>query len=201
MKIKADLHIHSTYSGDSVLTVDEIVKYYSENNFGAIAVTDHDSFKGAIEARKLAKRMNLNLIVILGAEVETNDGEIIVLTDKELPFLPVNAEKLIEEVRKIGGVTYAPHPFDFKRRSLGDKVFQLNGLDAIEVLNANSSKRANRLALRAAKILNKPGLANSDAHADWQLGKAYTILEVGELSVKEVLNAIKNGKIAGRKIK
>ncbi|MCS7385335.1 MAG: PHP domain-containing protein [archaeon GB-1867-005] len=201
MKIKADLHIHSTYSGDSVLTVDEIVKYYSENNFGAIAVTDHDSFKGAIEARKLAKRMNLNLIVILGAEVETNDGEIIVLTDKELPFLPVNAEKLIEEVRKNGGVTYAPHPFDFKRRSLGDKVFQLNGLDAIEVLNANSSKRANRLALRAAKILNKPGLANSDAHADWQLGKAYTILEVGELSVKEVLNAIKNGKIAGRKIK
>jgi len=201
LKIKADLHIHSTYSGDSVLTVDEIVKYYSENNFGAIAVTDHDSFKGAIEARKLAKRMNLNLIVILGAEVETNDGEIIVLTDKELPFLPVNAEKLIEEVRKNGGVTYAPHPFDFKRRSLGDKVFQLNGLDAIEVLNANSSKRANRLALRAAKILNKPGLANSDAHADWQLGKAYTILEVGELSVKEVLNAIKNGKIAGRKIK
>ena len=55
MKIKVDLHIHSTFSGDSLLTVDEIVRYYSENNFDAIAVTDHDSFEGAVKARELAE--------------------------------------------------------------------------------------------------------------------------------------------------
>ncbi len=199
MKIKVDLHIHSTYSGDSTLTVDEIVSYYALNGYHAIAITDHDSFRGAIEARKIVREMNLNLIVILGAEVSTIEGELVVLSDIELPYLPSRAEELINLTRKSGGITYAPHPYDETRHSLKDQLFELKNLDAIEVLNCTSNPKFNSMAMRAARILNKPGIANSDAHSPIEIGRAETILEVRELSIKEVFRAIKHNRILRRR--
>lgn len=198
MKIKIDLHIHSTHSQDSSLTIDEIIRFYHENGFKAIAITDHETFQGAIQARKLVEKLQLDLKIILGMEIETDDGELIILVNREIIEIPRKADMLIKKVRMGNGLTIAPHPFDPTRKSLGEKIFELDDIDAIEVINAKSTKKYNSLAYRAMKIMGKPGLANSDAHDVHELGKAYTIIETKNSSIKDILDAIRNGRIIKR---
>lgn len=198
MRIKVDLHIHSTYSEDSQLTIDEIVRFYFENGFKAIAITDHETFQGALNARKLVKNLGIDLTVILGMEIETDKGELIILTDHEIVEIPRIAEKLIKKLKESNGLTYAPHPFDPDRKSLGENLYDLREIDAIEVINANSSKKYNSLAYDAMKLLGKPGLANSDAHTIEGMGRAYTIIEVRRNNVKDILDSIRKGKIIRR---
>ena len=45
-----DPHIHSTYSGDSTATVQDIVDYSKGIGLDAIAIADHNSIKGSIRA-------------------------------------------------------------------------------------------------------------------------------------------------------
>lgn len=198
MRIKVDLHIHSTYSEDSQLTIDEIVRFYFKNGFKAIAITDHETFQGALNARKLVKNLGIDLTVILGMEIETDKGELIILTDHEIVEIPRIAEKLIKKLKESNGLTYAPHPFDPGRKSLGENLYDLKEIDAIEVINANSSKKYNSLAYDAMKLLGKPGLANSDAHTIEGMGRAYTIIEVRENNVKDILDSIRKGRIIRR---
>jgi len=198
LRIKVDLHIHSTYSEDSQLTIDEIVRFYFENGFKAIAITDHETFQGALNARKLVKNLGIDLTVILGMEIETDKGELIILTDHEIVEIPRIAEKLIKKLKESNGLTYAPHPFDPDRKSLGENLYDLREIDAIEVINANSSKKYNSLAYDAMKLLGKPGLANSDAHTIEGMGRAYTIIEVRRNNVKDILDSIRKGKIIRR---
>jgi len=197
MRIKVDFHIHSIYSGDSNLTVDEIIRFYYNNGFKAIAITDHDSFEGALKARKLVEDLGLDLIVILGAEISTLDGDLIVLVNEEFSPIPINIDDLLRTVKNFGGLTIAPHPFDPYRHSLGNKIFEVD-IDVIEVLNASSFKKYNLMALRAMKILGKPGIACSDAHNYNDLGKAYTIIEVNDLSINSIFKAIKLNRIIRR---
>ena len=47
-----DLHIHSKYSFDSIMSPKRIVKVAQDNGLDCIAITDHDSIKGGLEAKK-----------------------------------------------------------------------------------------------------------------------------------------------------
>ena len=78
---------------------------------GAIAVTDHNVFGGALEVVELARRREL--IVIPGEEVKTdNQGEVIGLfLEEEIPRGMTFAET-IAAIREQGGLVYVPHPFD-----------------------------------------------------------------------------------------
>jgi len=195
LKIKMDLHVHSQHSPDSSLTIKEIIQYYYDHGFNAISITDHNTFEGSLKAKRILKNLGYDLIVLLGAEIETCQGELIVLSLEEMERIPYNCEELIDEVKSLGGLTYAPHPFDPKRRGLREKIYELEGLDAIEVINGRIAKKYNDLALRAARILGKPGLANSDAHTYYDLGKTYTLLEVANISEEAIFKSIKENKI------
>ena len=50
--MKYDLHIHSKYSSDGILEVKEIVKAAIKRGLDGIAITDHNTIKGGIEAKK-----------------------------------------------------------------------------------------------------------------------------------------------------
>ena len=52
---KADLHIHSNFS-DGAESIDEILEYVQEQtDLAVIAITDHDTIKGALLAKKIMK--------------------------------------------------------------------------------------------------------------------------------------------------
>src|SRR4051794_11715514 len=74
--ILVDLHMHTSWSPDCQVGVEDLLDHAESIGLGAIAVTDHNVFGGAREAVELAR--GRDLIVIPGEEVKTdNQGEII----------------------------------------------------------------------------------------------------------------------------
>lgn len=191
MLIRADLHIHSTFS-DGRASPLEILHTAVERALGAISITDHDTFRGGVVANRLAT--TYGILAIPGAEIRTDRGDILVYCNREID-LPRRVDILIEKAHKENCLVVPAHPFDFMRLGIGDLVYEYRDWDALEVWNASSTKGANYQALKAAKILNKPGIANSDAHIPEEVGSAYTTIEVDNLTVDSVLEAIRKNKV------
>ena len=74
MQIKADLHVHTTYSKDSLITPKDLIYYAKKRGLNAVAVTDHNQLEGAF---KIAKETDF--LVIPGMEVSSADGHIVAL--------------------------------------------------------------------------------------------------------------------------
>jgi predicted metal-dependent phosphoesterase TrpH len=76
---KADIHIHTTHS-DGMASVQQVFDFVeNETDLDLIAITDHDMFDGADEARNLAARRNYRFQVLTGMEVTTIEGHLLVL--------------------------------------------------------------------------------------------------------------------------
>lgn len=67
--IKVDLHCHSTAS-DGILTPSQIVERAHSRNVSVLALTDHDTLDGLIEASEAAKKFNIKFIP--GIELSTS---------------------------------------------------------------------------------------------------------------------------------
>ena len=80
MEIRADLHVHTTYSSDSLITPKDLVFYAKKNGLNAVAVTDHNYLDGAIKIAKETK----DFLVIPGMEVSSGEGHIVALNVNEL---------------------------------------------------------------------------------------------------------------------
>ena len=75
--IKLDLHIHSIYSGDSLIKPHDAVRFAKMKGLDGFAITDHHSLKAYKIMTKIAN--DQNLIIIPGSEIKTHIGEIVAL--------------------------------------------------------------------------------------------------------------------------
>jgi len=129
----ADLHIHSTFS-DGSMPVEEIVKIYGEAGFDAIAITDHlfdTQCPRSLEIHEEGKsikdietyfkkfdeiahwaRETYDLLVISGLEICNllEDYHILGIDLKEAINPNQDAESVIEEIHRQGGLAIASHP-------------------------------------------------------------------------------------------
>ena len=69
MEYKVDYHFHSTFS-DGTKRPTELVKWYKNNGYDEIALTDHDGIDGIKEAKIAAEALGIQ--VISGVEISTN---------------------------------------------------------------------------------------------------------------------------------
>ncbi|HEX6762869.1 MAG TPA: glycosyltransferase [Gaiellaceae bacterium] len=164
--IVADLHMHTTWSHDCSTDPAELVDYAEAQGLGAIAVTDHNIFGGALEAVDYAS--GRELVVIPGEEVKTDgQGEVIGLfLDREVPRGLAFADT-IAAIREQGGLVYVPHPFDRLHAIPDPRTLHrhLADIDVLEVYNARLLLEAyNDEALRFARKYNLTMGAGSDAH-------------------------------------
>jgi predicted metal-dependent phosphoesterase TrpH len=164
--IVADLHLHTNWSHDCSIEVEELLDHAEERGLGAIAVTDHNAFGGALEAVELAR--GRDLIVIPGEEVKTDgQGEVIGLFLREEIARGLTFEETIAAIRAQGGLVYLPHPFD-RMHSIPDAATlhrHLPEVDVFEVYNARLLFEAyNDEALRFARKYGLTMGAGSDAH-------------------------------------
>jgi predicted metal-dependent phosphoesterase TrpH len=164
--IIVDLHMHTNWSHDCSIGVDELLDHAEAEGLGAIAITDHNVFGGALEA--VAKATDRKLIVIPGEEVKTDgQGEVIGLFLKEEIPRGMSFAETTEAIRAQGGLVYVPHPFD-RLHSIPDPATlhrSLAEIDIFEVYNARLLFEAyNDEALRFARKYNLTAGAGSDAH-------------------------------------
>jgi len=161
-----DLHMHTSWSHDCSIDVDELLDHAEAEGLGAIAITDHNVFGGALEG--VAKARGRKLIVIPGEEVKTDgQGEVIGLFLKEEIPRGMSFAETVEAIRAQGGLVYVPHPFD-RLHAIPDPATlhrHLAEIDVFEVYNARLLFEAyNDEALRFARKYNLTAGAGSDAH-------------------------------------
>ena len=189
--IKADLHIHTTFSDDSETTPKALVEQLMAHpTVKAAAVTDHDTVKGIQPIRQLASAYS-DILIIPGVEISTPDGDIIILGAEELPPKPWTVKSVVDFARDCNFVSVAAHPF--REWGLGE-LTRDSGVDAIEVLNGASTPAANKQASELAASMGLPGIGGSDSHKPSELYTVYTEVQAG-MYVDEILSAIKRGKV------
>ena len=186
MQIKADLHVHTTYSRDSVIKLKELVFYAKKRELTAVAVTDHDQVEGAL---KIAKETDF--LIIIGTEVTSRDGHILGLNVREVIPRGLSADETVDRIHKAGGVAIACHPFALLKGSIGKHVS--DKFDAVETINASAFpfNRATSKANQLAERLKLPKVGGTDAHYGPVIGKAYTLIE-SEADVEAIVKAIEN---------
>jgi predicted metal-dependent phosphoesterase TrpH len=164
--IFADLHMHTNWSHDCSIEVEELLDYAEAQGLGAIAVTDHNTFGGALEAVEAAR--GRDLIVIPGEEIKTDrHGEVIGLFLQEEIPRGLTFGETIAAIRAQGGLVYLPHPFD-RMHAIPDAATihrHLAEIDIFEVYNARLLfETYNDEALRFARKYGLTVGAGSDAH-------------------------------------
>ena len=164
--IAADLHLHTSWSHDCQIPVEELLDHAEEQGLGAIAVTDHNVVGGAHEAVELAR--DRDLTVIPGEEIKTEgEGEVIGLFLREEIPRGMSFPETVAAIKAQGGVVYLPHPFDRLHSIPSSATLKahLEELDIVEVYNARLLFEAyNDEALRFARKYGLTMGAGSDAH-------------------------------------
>ena len=159
----ADLHIHSKYSHDSLMSPESIVKKAKKVGLTCIAITDHDTIRGGIEGKNVGEKYSIRVIV--GSEVNTDCGDIIGLNLTEEIHV-TEWKEVIRAIRSQGGLVVLPHPY--REHTSVDLVAQQ--VDFIECWNARSTPEQNNLAHDLAVRLSKPEIIGSDAHIPEEIG-------------------------------
>lgn len=191
----ADVHTHTMYSGlskysflsfpDSVTTPKKSVRVAEKKGLDLLCITDHNSIKGAVEAKKYNSEL-----VVIGEEILSKSGEIIGLFLQEEIKPGLSAEETIELIHEQDGVAFAPHPFSMYCPCVGKRLDELR-LDGIEVFNSlHRDGYSNAIALESCNGHAK--LGGSDAHSSNMIGNGYTTFPGN--SQEEFRRAIKNGR-------
>ena len=194
-RIRIDLHNHTHFSPDNILSPKQFVQECRRRGLDRVAVTDHNTIRGALATRELA-----DFPIIIGEEILTADGEIIGLfLEEEVPRgLP--AEETVERIKAQGGVAGVPHPFDHLRRALREDELRrvIDKVDYIEALNARIVFPANNRQARAfAKEHGLPVSPGSDAHSAGEVGRVFADMPSFD-GPADFLEALGDAKLGGK---
>ncbi|MBU0684879.1 MAG: PHP domain-containing protein [Thermoplasmatota archaeon] len=160
--MEVDLHMHSFYSPDSRSKIEAMVRRASDVGLGAIAITDHDSWEGARAASRVTPP---NLLIVPGAELKTDKGDLVALfVEKEIKSY--SFEEAVEKIHAQAGIAIVPHPGESRKVTKG----AIEIADGYEAFNATLSAKDNQRSVDLASGLNKPGIAVSDAHLVMEIG-------------------------------
>jgi len=199
-KVRADLHIHTKYSVCSSISIKSLIKACKRRGIDYVAITDHNTISGAIEADKSASRTGIK--VIIGEEIRTRGGEIIGLFLNEKIKPHFSPEETVDRIKEQGGIVYVPHLFDRLRRSrlkVNDDDNFWKKVDIIEVFNSRCLFSADNVAAKSfARKLEKIYGAGSDAHTELEIGNSFVLIDDFN-STRTFLRSLKKGRIVGTK--
>ena len=191
--ITAEFHCHTSYSKDSLVTLERLFETCRAKGINRVAITDHNRLAGALEAKKRAPEL-----VIVGEEIETTEGELMgYFMTEEIPegLSPI---EVIRRLKDQGAFISISHPFDAQRNGqwTAQKLEAIvPDLDGMEVFNSRCIlSRYNREAAAFAQRHHLAGLAGSDAHSLKEIGRAVVILPPFN-NAEELRQALKSAEL------
>jgi len=197
-----DLHIHSSFQKDSPLSPREIIARAKNTILDGLVFTDNGIYTDVADLKSYGEE--LGIVVLFGAEVHTDKGHMLVyLPDISLlgdivrsSDEPVSVVELIKRVNGLGGAVVAAHPYKKDiDRPLGDGLFLVEGLTAIEVESGFTNSTANALAYEAASRLGIPMTGGSATKENLDNLGLYATLFAGRISnEKELVDKLKNAR-------
>lgn len=170
----ADFHVHTNLSRDATMTPHEVVHYSIGRGLTHVAVCDHGTIEGALAARDVAESLAAEIIIVVGEEIRSSEGEIIGLFLAEHVPDGLTLEETVSAIKAQGGLVYVPHPFDHLRRSplahdalerIAERVDLVEGFNSRNFLHAD-----NAAAAEWAQRHDVPLVAGSDAHTSDEIG-------------------------------
>ena len=179
---KADLHMH-THHSDGRPTVRALLDHVARRTrLQVIAITDHDTIEGSLQAQALQDRYDFDIIV--GEEVSSREGHILALYITRCVPPGLSAAETISAIHEQGGLAIAAHPF-ITTWTIGSQETTMQGVgaligtlpfDGVEIDNSTPfldwanlrARRFNRANQRLAE------LGNSDGHIVEAIGKSFT---------------------------
>lgn len=195
--IKAEFHCHTEYSHDSLVKVPRLLEACKSKEIDRIAITDHNTIKGALLAKKMDPER-----VIIGEEILTTEGEILGYFLMEQIKPGMSPMVTIQALKEQNAFISLAHPFD-RARGQGWKTATLHEMlphiDAIEVFNARCVHNLyNQEALNFANEHGLLKLTGSDAHSLLELGKGVVHL-ANFYDKTSLINALNNCELEQKK--
>jgi hypothetical protein len=178
----ADLHIHTTASDGTASPADVLAWVAEQTDLKVIAICDHNTNEGALEAAAAAPALGIEVVV--GQEVESSDGHILGLWTPQLITPAMSAAETVAEIHRQGGLAIAAHPYAprwWANHGLcrGETdVYDAVPYDGVEIANSTpllffANFRARRYWRANTRRLAATG--GSDAHMLSVIGTSRTI--------------------------
>jgi len=193
--LKMDFHIHSHYSDDAIGSLQDIIKSVKNKGLQGMAITDHNTVKGGLEAKKLSSD---TFLVIPGIEISTKDGHLLALNvtaevPKDRPL-----QETIENIIDIGGTPIIPHIYRTMSGVKKEKLMKVKHMvNAIEVYNGCSQPTTNLRTSALAKQYFLGGTGGSDSHEPAYAVYAYTISKSTVSSIDTIMTEIEKKRTWG----
>jgi predicted metal-dependent phosphoesterase TrpH len=168
---KVDLHAHSNFSSDGLLSPENLIKRARLGELDKLAITDHNTIAGALAAQAIDPDF-----IIVGEEIKTTQGELLgYFLTREIPR-GLSPQETIARLRDQGAVISVSHPFDRLRTGawkLDDLLPIVPLVDALEGFNARCLfGEDNRLAAQFAAESFLLQTAGSDCHEGGEVARA-----------------------------
>ena len=98
-----DLHCHTRASFDSLSSPTSVVRAAASRGLTHLAITDHETIAGALEARDVAREQAPGLTVLVGEEVRSREGDLIAMFIERAVPRGLSAAETIAAIREQGG--------------------------------------------------------------------------------------------------
>ena len=185
-----DLHTHTRPgSDDSFLHPVELIQKAKQNGIDGICLTEHDWFWNHEDISSLP-----------GAEINTDEGHILIFGVNEYIYGMHRTEKLREIIDEAGGAMILSHPYRLHLRINEDIQVALDRcsqrpvfkyIDIMEVYNGRGSTHQNNFSLELCRLLNRKGTGGSDAHSFDDVPSCATYFEKNITNLEELITELK----------
>jgi predicted metal-dependent phosphoesterase TrpH len=199
-----DLHTHSEASEDSRAPVETYLKWLVRKRdllpIDGIVLTEHRQWNPDADYRHLED--TYGLLILRGAEVETDYGHVLVYGVNEdmtrhfdFANVRLSAQELIPAVTQMGGIALPCHP---GRPTIGlcehyETRPPIEGVVAVEALNGGSRKGENE---RVQALIDRYGyhaFGGSDSHLVSFIGICATEFDHDIRTVEDLVEALYRG--------
>lgn len=187
-----DTHLHENkYSFDSHIDFKEAIDTARILGMDGICVTNHEN---NTLREEIGESIHINnILVIVGAEILTHEGDILVFGVKDLPERKLHAKELLTYVKEKNGIAIAAHPYRKNNRGLEDHLYEVGHLlSGVESFNGSTPSALNLRAFSVATELGLPSFGAGDAHVLDKIGRYATRFNRKIRNHQDFIEAVKS---------